>query len=189
MNLSPRDQVARKQERREELAKHVKGAQLADSDAFEAIVRLTEDHARKLAYSIVGPDHCEDVLQESYLLVFRKIAQVKRPEAFMGWLCRLVMHVAYRYNKKYPETDELPTIADAKDGSSALLDSLVLRAALKELKKKDQELLVLRELLSFSYEEIAQVLEIPVGTVRSRLHKARARLSTQLSRREAKHSP
>ena len=165
---------------KEELTRLVQGAQDGDVEAFEKVVKSTEDYARKLAYPIVGPDHCEDVLQESYLLAFRKLGQLKKPEVFLSWFCRLVLHAAYRHKKKNPHVNALPEDQAGEEMTEPLLSSMVLRKALDRLKPKEKELLVLRELLQLSYDEIAHVLQLPVGTVRSRLHKSRKRLEDEL---------
>ncbi len=165
---------------RQRLMGQVVLAQAGDRVAFEEVFRLTVDHARKLAYSLVGPNLCDDVLQESYLLVYRKLHQLKDPRAFIGWLCRLVLHVAYRQQKSLPDHQELPEALSSEGDSNSLVDSIVLRRALSGLHQKDRDVLALRELLGLSYEDISQTLQVPVGTVRSRLNKARQRLAERL---------
>lgn len=171
------------QDAKEHLAATVTLAQMGRKDAFEGVFKLTHNHARKLAYSVVGPDHCDDVVQESYLLVYRKLQQLKDPEAFLGWLCRLVLHVAYRFSKKHPQTKELPDHIVGEDRTDSVVDALVLKRALDGLHHKDRDVLVLRELLGLNYEEISHTLQVPVGTVRSRLNKARKRLGESLESR------
>ena len=169
-------------ERKRELADLVYQAQQGGADSFEEIVNRTYNFAKKLAYPIVGRQHCEDVLQESYLLAFQKISQVKKPEAFLSWLCRIVLHVSYRVKKKNPPSVELPDSQASPDHTNTVVDAVVLERALAELRPKDKNLLILRELLELSYEEVSQVLRVPVGTVRSRLHKARKLLREKLGR-------
>ena len=168
------------QEAKERLAEFVRRAQKGELGAFEEIVAHTEAYARKLAYPIVGPELCEDALQESFLLAYRKLGQLKDPTAFISWLCRLVLHVSYRMKKKNPVWEALPEDEKSGEGLEPLLDSMVLCQALDEMREKDKKLLVLRELLQLSYDEISRVLRVPTGTVRSRLHKARNLLSEKL---------
>ena len=168
------------QDAKEHLAATVALAQMGRKDAFEEVFKLTHNHARKLAYSVVGPDYCDDVVQESYLLVYRKLQQLKEPEAFLGWLCRLILHVAYRFSKKHPHTKQLPEHIGGDDRTDSVVDTLVLKRALDGLHHKDRDVLVLRELLGLNYEDISHTLQIPVGTVRSRLNKARKRLTDSL---------
>ena len=166
---------------KEHLTSLVVSAQTGKKDAFEEIFRLTREHARKLAYSVVGAHHCEDVLQESYLLVYRKLRQLQKPEAFVGWLCRLVLHVAYRHKKKFPPNDELSDHLGDDDKTDSLVDALVLRRVLAGMHPRDRDVLVLRELLGLSYEDLSHTLQLPLGTVRSRLNTARKRLSERLT--------
>lgn len=166
---------------REELIGWVVKAQKGDTSAFEQLVKLTEKKARKVAFSVVGHDLLDDALQESYLLVFRKLKQLREPEAFIGWLSRLVLHVCYKLLKKNPHSKELnQTLEPQHDQTEDALNSLALRQALERLQRKDREVLILREFLELSYEETAYALDLPVGTVRSRLHAARKKLQQRL---------
>ena len=170
-------------EARERLRAQVVLARNGDRAAFEEVFTLTRTHARKLAYSVVGPNHCEDVLQESYLLAYRKLSQLKDPDALIGWLCRLVLHVSYRYKKRHPLLEELPEQLQVQEKTDDVLQAIVLRKALNGMHTKDRDVLVLRELLGLSYEDISHALQVPVGTVRSRLNSARKRLAQQLRTR------
>lgn len=163
------------------LAALVLQVQSGDRQAFEQLFQQTHRLARKIAFSTVGPDLAEDVVQESYILVFRKLPQLEDPKAFLGWLSRLVLHTCYKMARKESPARELPEgELGAPDQTEALLNSLHLRQALKRLRKEDREILILRELLALSYEEVAYAMLLPVGTVRSRLHSARKKLAESL---------
>ena len=99
------------------------------------------------------------MVQESYLLVYRKLSQLKKEEAFMGWLCRLGRHAAYRFRDTNPEHLELKSLAGTKTApQERVLSAMVLQQALNQLTWKDREVLVLRELLFLSYSEISVAL-------------------------------
>jgi RNA polymerase sigma-70 factor (ECF subfamily) len=159
----------------------VRRAQEGERAAFERLLRETQPLARRIAFSILPRNLVDDALQESYLLVFRKLPQLKAPEAFTGWLSRLVLHVCYRIRSKHPREDELTEQASVSEPTASLVDGLALRQALRRLHQRDRDVLILREMLALSYEEIAYALQIPVGTVRSRLSTARRHLADRLN--------
>ena len=163
------------------LGRLVPAVKKGDSQASRELFNVTAEGVRKLAYSLVGPEHCDDVLQESYLLVFQKIHQVREPARFRSWLYRLVLYVAYRYRKREPKWEQIDTDLEGGAQPEDVLNTIELQKALAKLKQEDRELLILREVASFSYEELAHLLRVPKGTVRSRLHKARSRLNQILN--------
>ena len=163
------------------VAELVTKVQEGDQASFDQLFAETHRLARKVAYAIVGPELVEDAVQESYILVFQKIRQLDQPAAFLGWLSRLVMHVCYRVKRKHPEETSLPEHdLQTPDPTKSALTTIHLRQALDRLHKDDREILVLRELLTLSYEEVAYALAMPVGTVKSRLNTARKRLKERL---------
>ena len=139
--------------------------------------------AKRLAFSVVGPNLVEDALQEAYLVVFQKIDQVREPAAFKSWFCRVVMHVCYALKKRQPATEELQEVQAAGSESERVLAGVALRQGLARMPQRDRDILILREMLGLSYDEIADTLKIAGGTVRSRLHKARARLAERMTGR------
>ena len=172
-----------KREDREHLLKIVRQAQSGDRSAFEELVKRTEKMVRKIAYSTVGPELVDDAFQESYLLVLRKLGQLKTPEAFISWFSRIVLHVCYDLRKGKAREVDLAEHHSAPDHADSVSANVSVHRALAQLQREDRELLILRELLELSYEEVATALRIPVGTVRSRLHKARKKLSDRLGTR------
>lgn len=162
------------------LVELVKRAQKDNSHAFEEIVTRTEKMLRKLCYPIVGEALLEDALQETYLLVFRQIGQLKEAEAFLAWLSRIALHTCYRLKAKHPATAELSREPRAKDENSRALSRISLQQALNRLSRRDRDILILREIIQLSYEELARALNVPEGTVKSRLNKARKALKERL---------
>lgn len=168
-------------EQKEEIARLVVQVQQGDLASFDELFVRTHKLARKISLSILGRDSSDDAIQESYILVFKKLPQLKEPEAFLGWLSRLVLHTCYRLQKKDRQNDPLPESGlESPDPTNRALDAIHLRQALNRLKREDRELLILREFLSLSYEEVAYALCIPLGTVKSRLSSARKNLKKRL---------
>ncbi len=170
----------RTNEERDVLIQIVRQAQGGDRAAFEELVSRTEKMARKIAFSTVGPEQVDDAFQESYLLVLRKIGQLKTPEAFISWFSRIVLHVCFDLRKTKHQEVDWSEHRSSPDHANRVSDNVSVHRALGQPQRQDRELLVLRELLELSYEEIAGALRLPLGTVKSRLNKARQRLADRL---------
>lgn len=165
---------------RDALCDAVRRAKGGDQAAFQELVARTQKLVRRMAYSALGPDLWEDAMQETYLVVFRRLEQLHNVEAFLAWLSRIVLSVCQRLRKKNPKTFELKSSGQAEDHSQSVADSVTLRRALSQLPLNDRNVLILYELVGLSHAEVAFALRIPVGTARSRLHTARGRLAERL---------
>lgn len=156
--------------------------------ALEKLIKKTEKACYHLALSILkDPDLSKDALQEAYFLVYRRVGQLREPAAFKGWLYRIVSSCCYdilRKRSNEVETDIaeredlLGSEADKKpvsDPSSEVSNREHIRSTFDDLPEIDRQALCLREVCSLSYEEMSRVLRVPIGTVRSRLAKARKR--------------
>jgi RNA polymerase sigma-70 factor (ECF subfamily) len=138
-----------------------------------------------------NPADAEDVVQESYLRAFRFFGGYHGGD-IRAWLLTIVRNTTYTWLQQNrsrefaePFNDEVEQIQDdALDPETLLIQSAgveALRAAVNELPIEFREVLVLREFEDLSYKEIAAITEIPIGTVMSRLARARRRLQEQLA--------
>lgn len=175
-------------------------AQLGDSAAFGIL--FDRYHARVLAYvehRMGSAADAEDVLQEVWVSVVRKIARLEEPQAFRAWLFR----VAHRQtisklrrtrrevtlDGEAMERELAGLVAPDDDHATAFADfeSEALHRALAELSAPHREVLSLRYFEEFTYEEIAGIVGCGVGTVRSRLYYAKAALHRELISRAVSH--
>ena len=165
------------------VAELIQRLQAQDRSALEPLIAETQELGYRLAYSFVRDAHlAQDVLQDVYLVVYRDIHKLKNPAAFRTWFCRIVANRCRRYLRRAPHRPLEQAPEPRSTGMAERVDRrLLLEAALSGLKEIDREILCLREANQLSYEELAAVLEIPVGTVRSRLSKARQRLYLALT--------
>ena len=158
-----------------------------DDSALEPFIQATQSSAYRLAMSILNDrDRCQDVLQDVYLIVFQKAAQLRDTEKWKSWFSQIVVNRCrqeFRERRLEPLDDiDLPS----PDGHTEQVEQrLDLRQALARLPEQDRSVLTLREVMQLSYEEIATTLDIPLGTVRSRLFNARQRMLAALSERRA----
>ena len=173
-------------------------AQLGDKLAFDHLMRKYQSRVVQLAKRFVKDStEAEDVAQEAFLRAYRALCDFKGNSAFYSWLHRIVINVslnhltsrAYRnsLNKVDFETAEHTLNAwqlRVSDGPEELLinDELIkkIQDTIDKLPKSMCEGLVLYEFDGKSYEEISQIMNCPLGTVRSRLFRARAVIAAQL---------
>jgi RNA polymerase sigma factor (sigma-70 family) len=154
---------------------------------FEAAVLPHLDAAYNLARWLLRSEHeAEDVVQEAYVRALRFFGGFRGGDS-RGWLLTIVRNVSYTWLRKR-RPDELNLSLDeelhgreegARDPEGEVLRKAEVRSvkqALETLPLELREVIVLRELEGFSYAEIASVAEIPLGTVMSRLSRARSRL-------------
>ena len=160
--------------------------QARDETALEPFIARTEKACYRLALSILkDPDLCRDALQDSYLVVYQRIGQLREVGAVKSWLFRIVTHRChdiYRGRRNETQTDleardDLQSIEPQRDLADDVSRQHKIRATFQKLPEIDRTALALREVCSMSYEEMSQVLKVPLGTVRSRLAKARKRFT------------
>jgi RNA polymerase sigma factor (sigma-70 family) len=157
---------------------------------FEEIVMPHLDAAYNLARWLAGNDHdAEDIVQDACVRAFRFSSDFRGGNS-RSWLLAIVRNQAYSWLKKNRSQtfvsindDDAPEIEDESTAAFDKADASVLRAALEELPTEFREALVLRELEGFSYKEIAEVADVPVGTIMSRLARARRQLQQYLARK------
>jgi len=156
---------------------------------FEAHVVPHMGAAYNLARWLTRNDHdAEDVVQEAYLRAFRFWESFRGADP-RAWLLAIVRNTCFTWlqqNRK-PSTElneDMPDLNSANTNPEALLlanvDAEMLRRAVEELPLEFREAIVLRELEGFSYKEISSITSVPIGTVMSRLARARIRLQKVL---------
>jgi RNA polymerase sigma-70 factor (ECF subfamily) len=167
-----------------------------DEAAWEELVRLHTRRVYGFCYRFTGKDsEAQDLTQEIFLRVFRSLKSYRAGEgAFATWLARLSRNLLidhYRRTKQERMTEsieeQLPMIEERAAGSARPEGMLAgreaseaLGAALQKLSPDLRETVILRDLQEMEYREIADVLKIPEGTVKSRLNRGRAELARVL---------
>lgn len=150
----------------------------SDRERFEQMLARHHRRLRRVVCGIItDPNRVDDVLQEGYLKAYRKLPRSFANEAHEGvWLYRVVYRCCVddlRRTERHRETPvvELHSVMPHRDERS-----LHVLPALRELRAQDRAVLMLVGLAGFGYDEAAEVLQVPRGTVASRLSAARARL-------------
>lgn len=161
------------------------GALAGDSRSFDVLADRYAPRLLRLAYSLVGNRAAaEDVLQETFLAAFSGMRSFRGRASVKTWLVAILVRRAARYNRRerlrrHAPLDEapMPSAGDDAPRADARMD---LAWALNGLDERYRQVIVLREIEGLSYEEIAQALRVPRGTVESRLHRARTALRGKL---------
>jgi RNA polymerase sigma-70 factor (ECF subfamily) len=164
--------------------------------AWEELVRLHTRRVYSVCYRFTGTDsEAQDLTQEVFLRVFRTLRSFRSGEgSFAVWLNRLTRNLLidnYRRTKQdratasieeqLPRIEESTAITSRADGMLAGREaSELLQGALQKLSPELRETVVLRDIEELEYREIAQVLQVPEGTVKSRLNRGRAELARLL---------
>lgn len=149
-----------------------------DASAFDALLERHRARVYRTAYRIVGPSEAEDASQEVFLTVVRKLGGFRYESAFSTWLYRVTVNVCtdlLRKRRDVPADEPIDRpVADRTDEVAGAAD---VQAALAEVPTEFRVPLVLRDVEDLPYEEIAQLLGAPIGTVKSRIHRGRVALA------------
>jgi RNA polymerase sigma-70 factor (ECF subfamily) len=160
-----------------------------DRDAFAELARRHEDRVFALCYRMMGNrQDALDAAQEVFLQLLRKLDRYDSRSAFTTWLYRVASNVCYdllRRRRRQPllaPDPEPPPIEDprAGEGYTAVELRPELAKALAQLSEDFRAVVVLHDVEQLRYSDIAEVLEIPIGTVKSRLSRGRAELASML---------
>ncbi len=161
--------------------------QIGDKDAF---AELIERYQAPLRYFIsrlsANPETAEDIFQDTWMTVIRRIHTLKKIDAFSTWLYRIARNKVYqqlRRKKKLSELNENIAVPnDTENDVFSTEDAAKIHRCLKELLPEYREVLMLRFLEQMSYEQISQVINCKLGTVKSRIHYAKLALKKELEK-------
>ncbi len=171
-----------------------------DESAFETLVRKYERLVSTCVFSMLGnnPEDILDVSQEVFLKVYRNLSSFKGDSEFSTWLYRVAKNCALDYirKRKLPTTSldtsgedgEGYDVADTGDKSNPEKKALeaerkeILRRCIDKLSEEHREVIILRHINDYSYEQISKTLSLEVGTVKSRISRAREALKKNLEK-------
>lgn len=170
-----------------ELLRH---CQAGESRFYEPLVRAYERPALRAAVSLLGdPDDARDAVQDAFVRAYKSLARFDLERPFAPWYFRILRNICRdRLRQRKPRFEvgalERTLAADAASGPERDHERAAARAllwrGLERIGAEHREVLVLKEIDGFSYAELAEVLEIPEGTVASRLYHARRALRDAL---------
>jgi RNA polymerase sigma-70 factor (ECF subfamily) len=177
----------------------VERAQRGDKQAFSLLVeKYQRKLARLLSRFIRDPAEVEDVTQEAFIKAYRALPAFRGDSAFYTWLYRIGINTAKNYlmamGRRAPTSteveaeeaegfDEGEQLRDINTPESLLLSNEIaetVNATIEKLPEELRKAIQMRELEGMSYEDIAQAMDCPIGTVRSRIFRAREAIAEQL---------
>ena len=177
---------------------HIDATLAGDRTAFDELVKRYQDRlVHSLEHSLGSREDALEIAQQAFVLAWRKLSSFRRESGFYSWLYRIARNVAISRIRRRPiRSGSLNQLQDVKgfepadqSAQSAPEHSLetaeqvlLVQNALKQISEEFRQPLVLKEIDGFSYEEIAQILDIPLGTVRSRIFRGRLELIERLQR-------
>jgi RNA polymerase sigma-70 factor, ECF subfamily len=161
-----------------------RGARSGDLRAFELLVERNQAVVQRVAARIVGPNHADDVAQDAFLRAFHRLHQFRGESGFRPWLLRITHNAALnflereRVRRSEPEEEASQTASRGTPADDLEVSERSDRLATKilQLSPAHRAVLVLRDLEGLTYEQIADVTDTPLGSVKARLHRARREL-------------
>lgn len=163
-----------------------------DRDAFGDLVQRHERRVYNLAYRMLGNrEEARDAMQDVFLTCLRKLGAFRGESAFATWLHRVTVNQCYdtlRRRAREQPVEEQPEPRDAvPDPASAAAAAVDVQRALMAVPPEFRAVLVMHDVQGIPYDEIAEALGAPVGTVKSRLHRGRVALARALGERGEPH--
>ncbi|HEU23792.1 MAG: RNA polymerase subunit sigma-70 [Mesoaciditoga sp.] len=179
--------------------KLIEGLKRSDSNAYSELYREYAEKIGGIARSYLGVDDVEDVVQEVFIKIYKNIKNFRGDSSLSTWVYRITVNVCKdMLGKKQRRREILTNFGEQEDEdtrnnirepvddlmpSDELMKTLSaeeISKAIDSLSKEDKLLINLREIEGMSYEQIAEIMDKPVGTIKSRLHYARERLKNIL---------
>ncbi len=171
--------------------------------AFGELVRRYQDRLFNTVYRMVGnAEDAQDVVQDAFLNAYQSLGTFKGDSQFFTWLYRIAVNTAISLKRKQKVVLSIHTGVDEPGGAAEPLDTSEfsqpghaleraeqeqwIQEALNRLSPEHRAVLILKDMEDQKYEAMAEILQVPIGTIRSRLHRARMELRALLRPEEPK---
>jgi RNA polymerase sigma-70 factor, ECF subfamily len=162
-----------------------------DTAAFSTLVRRHERRVYNLCYRMLGREEdARDAAQDAFLTALRKLSSFRGEAQFTTWMHRVTVNACYdllRRKRREPmlepardEDAPEPPGPSSPDHADSAVTAVDVQRALVRVPQEFRAVLILHDVQDLAYEDIAEALGIPVGTVKSRLHRGRIALASQL---------
>ena len=170
-----------------------------DMEAFEEIIKLYEKKiCQTIYYMVKNESTVEDIAQEVFIKVYKNLSKFNEQSSLYTWIYRITMNACYDEIKKEKKVYHLSNYVDSDDGEEEIeyedenqnvddiverkLNKEILIKAIRTLNEEYRSLIVLRDIRGFSYWEISEMLNMKLGTVKSKISRAREALKKELIR-------
>lgn len=170
----------------QELHELIQHAKRGKEDAFSQLVTLYKGEVFRHAYAMVNDKmEAEDIAQEAFLKAYLSLSKLENEYAFVSWLTRIVTNLCYDRLKKMNKIKSYSSediVSIESDEMEHVQTRLTIQEAMQRLSFEHRTVIILKDVQGYSYDEIASILHIPVGTVKSRLNAARMMVRKEISR-------
>jgi RNA polymerase sigma factor (sigma-70 family) len=160
----------------------IRESKQGSKEAFTLLMERYKDYVYRYAYGMLGDSmEAEDVAQETFIKAYYALSKLENEAAFGSWLTQIMSNICYdRHKKKKIKFSELKDqVYENKIEQQQL--RLSLTEAIQKLSLEHREVILLKDVQGYSYDEISEIIKIPLGTVKSRINAARFRLRNELS--------
>lgn len=171
-----------------DLVKIVKRAQKGDEEAFCELIASCKDNLYRMAYAYCkNEDNAIDIVSDAVYKAYMNIEKLKNPQFFNTWITRILINSSkdfYNKHKKMIITDDVEKLTNP-DSQSIIKDicceeNIDLYNAIDRLEDNYKSIIILKYFQDLTLSEISEVLEFPIGTVKSYLHRALGKLKVEL---------
>ncbi|MCF0148991.1 MAG: RNA polymerase sigma factor [Clostridium sp.] len=152
-----------------EVKKAIKG----DKEALLNLILKEKDNYYKLAYFYMKNEHdALDILQEMIIVVYKEISKLKKISSFYIWSKKILVNLCKKELSKKNKFEEVDNLLSSEEkGFKDIENKIYLKFLIESLNNDQKEVIKLKYYLDYSYDEIANILDIPLGTVKSRINK------------------
>jgi RNA polymerase sigma-70 factor, ECF subfamily len=162
----------------------IEEARAGRAGAYDELYRRHRDRVARTAYLLIrNADHSQDAAQEAFLIGWRDLRRLRDPKQFRAWVTGIALNLCRRRHRaaaRERSRSEAETVGSQADAADAVALRVEVTRAVDALSRPLREAVILRFYCEFAESEIAVALGVPVGTVKSRLARARARLAEAL---------
>lgn len=164
-------------------------AKSGNHDAFQQLMRQEKEKLYKVAYSYVyNENDAVEIVQDTFYKAYNSIANLREPAYFSTWLTRILINNAIQFlrnkKKRFALSEWVETITNPYYGVEEKMD---LYEAMKSLNIRDKTVINLRFYMDYTNREIAEILNVPEGTVKARIHRAVLKLKRKLGGKEGEY--
>lgn len=155
-----------------------------DGAAFRELYQQTSGVVYGFAMSILRNKHdAEDVMHDAFIRIFQSAVTYRPSGNPMAWILTIVRNLSYnkiRTGKVCEDLSEYDDLAGSADGSEDVLDRMVLETAMSILDAEERQIVILHAMTGFRHREIAEILELPTGTVTSKYNRALKKMKKKM---------
>lgn len=155
----------------------IKLAKKGEKAAFCRLIKKNEDSMYRTAKAILKTDEdCADAIQETIIKAYKSIGKLRKEEFFKTWLIRIVINESYRLLKRKNKLVPVESVIGINENYNFEDENIIIRHAVESLEEELKMVTVLHYFEDLSVRDISEVVNIPEGTVKSRLSRARSKL-------------